>query len=168
MDEWRIIPTYPKYEISIYGDVVNLRTGRVVKGRSDREGYLMVALYDNQMRMKNQKIHRLVYATFTEEDITGLEINHLNCDVTDNRLSNLEACDRSRNVQYAYDLGRRNENLPVRCLETGEAYRSMSEAARATGMTVGHVHMQIRGIVPHAKGYHFELISRQEVFNGRG
>ena len=168
MVDWMIIPNFPKYEISEYGDVVNRRTGKRLRPSVDREGYIQVCLYSAPKSMHTKKVHRLVYETFTGEDITGLEINHLDCDVSNNHLSNLEACDRSRNMQHAFNMNRRHDNLPISCVETNETYISMSEAARALNLTVGHVHMQVRGIVPHAKGYHFELVSREEAYNGRG
>ena len=53
------------------------------------------------------KVHRVVAAAFIG-DPTGLDVNHLNGDGTDNRACNLELCSHAENIRYSVRvLGRR-------------------------------------------------------------
>ena len=66
----------------------------------NHNGYLFVNL-KRDGRQKNFYIHRLVAQAFIENDnIFNTEINHKNEVKSDNRVSNLEYCDRSYNLSY--------------------------------------------------------------------
>lgn len=69
--------------------------------RSDGKGYRYVS-----HRMARVKAHRLVYQLHNlNENIAGLEINHLDGQPSNNRIENLELCDASRQSQHAFDTG---------------------------------------------------------------
>ena len=44
MEEWKIINDTTNYEISNSGRVRNIKTGRILKGRLSKSGYLQVNL----------------------------------------------------------------------------------------------------------------------------
>jgi hypothetical protein len=68
-----------------------------------KDGYLQVNLRKNG-KAKPALVHRLIAITFlnaTNKDM----VNHKNCIRHDNRLSNLELCNRSYNIKYAFKMG---------------------------------------------------------------
>jgi hypothetical protein len=46
----------------------------------------------------------------------------------------------------------------VRCIETGDIFRSQRAAEIAMDLTIHNVSKQINGIIDHANGFHFERI----------
>ncbi len=108
LERWLPVPGYEHgYEVSDCGNVRSLfRSGRHLKPASDRYGYRRVMLYDKDGRTpKGSTMHRLVAAAFLANP-SGLPwVNHINGDKADNRVSNLEWCDRSGNVRHAVQTG---------------------------------------------------------------
>lgn len=91
MEEWKIINNYPNYSISNLGNVKNNRTGKLLKGRLSRKGYLRVGLYsdDDKTKNKNISIHRLVGDSFLENPDNKSSIDHIDRNKQNNNISNL-------------------------------------------------------------------------------
>lgn len=102
-EQWRDIFGYEgMYQVSDLGRVRSKHSGewKVLRGRKDRGGYLLVSLYKGG-KIKHFLIHRLVAQAFIPNDnILNNEINHRNEDKSDNKVSNLEWCDRRYNNTY--------------------------------------------------------------------
>ena len=114
MEIWKDIPGYEGlYQVSDLGQVksydmlVNncgksksLRRGRILK-KTNIKGYERVHLCKDGKVMQCY-VHYLVLSTFlpNPEPYTLTEINHKNEDKSDNRLCNLEWCDRKYNNNY--------------------------------------------------------------------
>ena len=73
---------------------------RILKAGANGDGYLSVNLCKDG-RKKPYYVHRLVVQAFIENTQNLPEINHKNEDKTDNRVENLEWCNRSYNVEYS-------------------------------------------------------------------
>lgn len=95
------------YEVSNYGKVRNIKSGRILKATLSKEGYEYVELYKNNL-CKKYKVHRLVCITFLG-DQPKLTVNHKNFIRNDNRLSNLEWMTLSDNVKYSTHNMRRGK-----------------------------------------------------------
>lgn len=102
-ERWKPIFGYDgMYEVSDLGRVRSLKFGkvRVLRVYKNLDGYLQVALCKGG-KIKQSYIHRLVAQAFIpNNDDAKNEINHINEDKSDNKVSNLEYCDRSYNLAY--------------------------------------------------------------------
>jgi hypothetical protein len=54
----------------------------------------------NKQLAKDYYVHRLVCSLFTKNPLNKKEVNHINYDKSDNRLSNLEWCTRQENISH--------------------------------------------------------------------
>jgi hypothetical protein len=77
---------------------------RFLKLSTNSDGYCHVKLYKDGIS-KTYKVHRLVVEAFIEKDDTREYVNHIDGDKLNNKLSNLERCTPSENVQHAFDNG---------------------------------------------------------------
>ena len=102
-ERWKPIFGYDgMYEVSDLGRVRSRKRGewKVMSAKKNRGGYLIVNLYKDG-KQKTVKIHRLVAQAFIPNDnIFNTEINHRNECKSDNKVSNLEWCDRQYNNTY--------------------------------------------------------------------
>ena len=136
---WSVIPDYPNYEVSTYGYVRNVTTSRILKNSPNPQGYQYVTLY-NDDGAKVFGVHRIVGEVYLDGDITDLEINHKDLDKSNNHYSNLEIETPIGNTMHAYISGAHANNpqyYPVSVFdsESGEQFSSLSEAARALGIS---------------------------------
>ena len=145
---WKIINGFNNYEISNLGRVKNVSTGRVLKGVDNGWGYLQVNLF-KAGKGYMRKIHRLVATAFIENPEKLGEVNHRDEDKANNAVSNLEWCSHEYNINY----GTRNERIgkansvamlgknskAVKCIETGETFKSARDAARKYNIPVDSV-----------------------------
>lgn len=107
------IKGYENYEVTTTGEVINVKTGRVLKPAKDGGGYLYVVLSKNGIK-KNFHIHRLVAESFIPNPDNLPCVNHKDEDKTNNFCGrpennytdgNLEWCTHEYNLNY----GTRNE-----------------------------------------------------------
>lgn len=88
------IPGLEKYQVSNLGRIksfVRKKTKILKPGKCER-GY-----YRFKLNGKNFLLHRLVMITFRGQRI-GLEVDHIDGDKSNNKLSNLRYCTRSENL----------------------------------------------------------------------
>lgn len=85
---WKVIPDYPKYQVSNMGRVK--RNNLLVIDYS-RNNYGTVTLYSSPNIKQHKTVHNLVLRTFKPNPRPGFYtiIDHINRNTRDNRLSNL-------------------------------------------------------------------------------
>jgi hypothetical protein len=102
------------YEVSsdgrVYSKNFNRFCGRRIrKIQKRKDGYMQIMLNKDKEK-RCLKIHRLVAEAFLDNPNKYKDVNHINGNKSDNRVENLEWCNRSHNVTHAYRIGLKNIN----------------------------------------------------------
>lgn len=100
----RDIPGFPNYLITRCGNVVNKRTKRILKNSINKDGYAKIRLSDSQKK-KSYSVHRLVGMAFIKNPNNLPQINHLDGNKKNNKVTNLEWCDQSENSKHSFRIG---------------------------------------------------------------
>ncbi|WP_373786512.1 NUMOD4 domain-containing protein [Jeotgalibaca porci] len=117
-EKWMPIKNYEGfYEVSNLGRVrsvdrvVRYKDGRMykypsklIKHKADKRGYLYVGL-NKSGKKSSKRVHRLVTETFLPVRGKNLEVNHIDGNKNNNKLSNLEWVTSSENTLKGYELG---------------------------------------------------------------
>lgn len=93
MEKWKLIPDYPNYEVSYWGQIRNRKTGKILKPISHRE-IQIVNLYYLPGKFRSETVSRLVMENFGKL-VSGWVVRHLDGDPFNNHISNLECVPRS-------------------------------------------------------------------------
>lgn len=157
MEEWKDIEGYEGcYQVSNEGNVkslekvilnpvtkrYNTKPSRILKPNKVAFGYLQVTLYNKvngEKTRKSKYIHVLVAYAFIGEKRDGYEVNHIDEDKTNNKLSNLEYLTRKENNNYGTRVqraskaminGKKSKAIIGTNIQTGESieFPSISEA----------------------------------------
>jgi len=92
------------YQISNLGRIKNRKTNRFLKVRKGRSNYLEVTLWIEK-KNKNFTVHKLVALLFLGERPKGKEVNHIDLNKLNPRLSNLEYLTHQENMKHAGKSG---------------------------------------------------------------
>lgn len=105
-----------------------------------KNGYMKI----NILR-KGFYVHRLVAESFIPNPDNKPQVNHKNCDKTDNRADNLEWATNSENVRH-YNASHKKKSKKVRVIEvkSGKVFESVAEAARFFGINSDTIYKSIR------------------------
>ena len=163
---WKDVSGYEGlYQVSDKGRVKSLWFGkeRILKPGKLKKGYLQVSLSKNR-EMKGYKVHRLVCQTFLPNPNNLPEVNHKDEDKTNNKVENLEWCDRKYNNNY----GNHNQKVfekttngklskPVlQFTKSGEfiqEWKSTMDVKRNLGFDQGHISQCCLGKLKSAYGF---------------
>lgn len=86
--------------------IVRSMPGRWMKAHSTPSGYMIVKLSRGGDGGTHCLVHRLVAEAWIPNPDRLPQINHINCDKSDNRAANLEWCTASHNRRHAISMGR--------------------------------------------------------------
>jgi len=167
---WKALPGVPGVEVSTLGRVRTLdrvtssekytrfTKGHVLKQYSDKGGYLQAHIPIDGKQTKKY-VHRLAAQTFIKNPDNLPQVNHRDCDRTNNNVENLEFCTPKYNNQYREKFGEA-QGHPVFAinLDTLEVscFPSQNEASRVLGINVASINMVIKGSRNQAGGYYFK------------
>ena len=114
---WKTYPEYPFIEASnlgrirtkdryvmVKGQGKRLVKGRVLKQRLRSDGYMDVG-FGIDGKVVKLRVHRIVATCFIPNPENLPEVNHIDCDPTNNAANNLEWCTSQYNVAYRDKLG---------------------------------------------------------------
>lgn len=141
--EWRKIDGKPNYSVSNNGDVRNDRknggSGRVLKPHFGTSGYYQIML---GRKTSPLYVHRLVAIAFLPNPDNLPEVDHINGDKTDNRVSNLRWVTRATNrMAFGYEKPNIAKHKKVVAIKDGECriFESRKAAASAFGFDTTHL-----------------------------
>lgn len=107
-EEWRDVVGYEGiYSVSNLGRLRrdssygSSQIGKIQKPARINKGYLRYRLSDGPNHTTWTVAHRIVMAAFVRPEPLTIQVNHKDGDKTNNRLSNLEYCTASENMQHA-------------------------------------------------------------------
>lgn len=132
IEEWRDVEGFPGYRISNHGRVESSRRGAtrilvpVPIGGRHRHLTVKMSRGSRGTEVKKQ-IHRLVMQAFVGD--SDLQVNHINGDPTNNRLTNLEYVTCQENIDHAYRTGLRSVEKAARGSRHGRSKLMDSDVA---------------------------------------
>lgn len=167
---WKSHPDILGIEVSTLGNVRTLdkvvptKSGnRFIKGRilkqhiSKSNGYSYVG-FRIDGKFVSKRVHRLVAQTFIPNPDNLHQVNHKNCDRSDNRVENLEWCTVSYNNRYREEFGKA-KGLPVFAINLStmeiSQFSSQTEASRKLGVFQQHINHVIKGKRKQTGGFWF-------------
>lgn len=120
---WKSIDGWDGYEVSDLGRVRSLKSGNaeIMSQTFKRKGsgYLQVSLFRNIGERKSEKkkvsVHRLVCAAFHPNLESKPQVNHKDCNPSNNRKDNLEWSTSKENTQHAILNGRMDARISKQC-----------------------------------------------------
>lgn len=155
-----------RYTISTDGEVVDTRTSKVMP-IFIRNGYKCVRLHDGA-KYRSEYIHRLLGLSFIENPNGYKCINHIDGNKQNNSLDNLEWCTYAYNNWHRYNClpkqfqGRIHKGggvaKPIRCVETGEEFSSITECEKKTGILHTALCEHLKGRNKTCAGKHWNYI----------
>lgn len=98
---------YTDYEVYEDGRIYSYKRKKFLKPKTEKSGYQKVSLSDNEGKIKNYYIHRVVYESFSGEPIPyDMQINHIDERKDNNMISNLELMSRKENIRWGTGIER--------------------------------------------------------------
>lgn len=178
---WKPILGYEgRYEVSNIGRVRSLvanhngryctKKEKILKQATNRLGYSVVRLTDDNKSLHTFTVHRLVMIAFVGL-AEGKEVNHINGIKSDNRIKNLEYVTHFENVQHAIRNGLYNPHderngvynrIPVCAFKGGiliGKYVSINEMCRQLKLSPGLVKLTLNCKRNQHKGYTFKRLN---------
>ena len=147
-----------EYWITTKGKVINIKEDTFVAQYEMSNQTRVTIKYDG--KIYSCGVARLVAEAFlpSPQPTDKLYVQHKDGNFRNNNVDNLQWMTRSEaGIYQCYCLGCRVK--PVRCIETGVEYPSVSEASRQTG--ISHIHQVCKGDRKTAGGYHWEYIRKE-------
>lgn len=144
---WKDIPQYEGlYQVSNYGRVKNVNTGKIKAQSIAGNGYQRVHLYKCG-KDRNEYVHRLVAMAFIPNPDNLPQVNHKDEDKANNIVDNLEWCSAKYNMNYGSLPTSLSLNYPkaiqiIKCDLYGnelDYYLSINEAEKMNGMAKGSI-----------------------------
>lgn len=96
------------YLVSPEGEIFSVKSNKLLKPYTDKNGYKIVGLFRNGSQKKH-KVHRIVAVTFLPNPHNYPQVNHIDENPANNNVTNLEWC----SCEYNINFGNRNHKVSV-------------------------------------------------------
>jgi hypothetical protein len=105
-EEYKIIKDFENYSVSNFGNVKNIKTGRILKPAVDNHCYYKVILCKDGKTF-NKRIHKLVANEFIPNPLNKSCVDHIDNNRLNNNIDNLRFASHSENAMNR-QIGNRN------------------------------------------------------------
>ena len=156
------------------GKGYKLQTGNIIKQQTNKKGYKLVYL-SKKHHKKTCLVHRLVALTFIPNPNNYEQVNHIDCNKSNNNVNNLEWCTNLYNQRHAIANGRIHRSLncgkkrikvmkiDIKSGEILEKYDSIAEAGRINNLNAANINSVCKGLRNFCGGYIWKYVSQKEV-----
>lgn len=155
-----------QYSITRDGRVYSHKSKKFLSPTDNGSGYLGLILCVDGKPF-HEYIHRLVAETYIPNPQNLPEINHKDENKANNTVENLEWCTSAYNKNFGnrakkYSVSR---GKPVVCIDTGEQFHGVREAARCTGIPATCISAACTGYrgTKTAGGFHWGFVHPKEL-----
>lgn len=155
---------YDNYDVYPDGRIFSYYTNKFLKPKTNKNGYQVVLLYDNEGNRKMYYLHRVVYESVSGKPIPqGMQINHRSEVKTENFFENLELMSPKQNTNYGSCIARRakTQSKQVGAFKNGKlvmTFQSTQEAG-IQGFTQQSVSDCCNGKRKTHKGYTWKYLN---------
>lgn len=102
IEQYKKLKEYPMYRIYNTGKIYSEFSKKFLRVFDDGKGYLQVTVFKGKNKGRETiKIHRLVAQTFIDNPNNYNEVNHIDCNKYNNKVTNLEWISREDNMKHA-------------------------------------------------------------------
>jgi hypothetical protein len=147
--KWAIIEEFPDYKISRDGKVYSIKSDTMMKGQKNSLG-MRVKLFINS-ESKTRYIHRLVATAYIPNPNMYPNVVHLNGDIEDNRVINLQWYSPSQSMSVALSNNKIPPPRTKRVIQYDidgnyvETFNSIKEASAKTGASADTIPLVCEG-----------------------
>ena len=157
------------YKVSNKGRVLGSR--KILSSSSNGTGYQKVALFLGK-KCCMRYVHRLVAQAFILNPENKPQVNHKDRNKSNNCVENLEWLTEKENFRHALLNGHKTlgeycwkrtkecNSKPVRCVETGEIFNSLTDAANKHKVNLGGLSNCCKGKQDTCGGFHWQLLNK--------
>lgn len=139
------------YGITSCGKVWSFKSNRFLTPSRDKKGYLTVRISASRGNQKTVKIHRLVALAYIPNPDNLETVDHKDENKDHNYVNNLRWMSRGENKSRSWSKS-------VKCIETGEIFKSLAEAEEKTGINRSLICRVCRGERNSTHNFHFEYV----------
>lgn len=179
LEQWKSVDGFNGYEVSTEGRVRSYKNYRggfdeephILKPRVNPNGYHIVVLYDEKRKPHQLSVHRIVANAFIPCSETGLVVDHIDANKTNNRVDNLEWVTNKTNSIRAVESGlyepifhKTRRPVVVTDLRNGEQtyYEGVNHASRVLGFSPSIISRAANMLVEKVGHYTIEFAGRED------
>lgn len=163
VEVWKDVPDYTNYQASSLGRIrqsLSAESYRYLKPEMTTDGYLTVHAIGCPLRYPTiAKLVCLAFHGYPPEDMVHPVTDHINNISTDNRPENLRWISQRDNVRLVTKY--RTSRCKIRCKETDEIFKSISDASKQLNIRYYSIYNSIRNNI-QTHGLTFERIVRNK------